>query len=1082
MMSFFRRVDLSSHPLFLLCGSDGGGKATLLAKSGLVCEYLYHGGSSTARRETPEWFFSENAVYVSGVGGLGDMMPQEQVESGDKKQRAKKSGKKKQAPPVRRLEAFYAELKKNRLWRHRAIDGVLLVVDVNSIIKSDGAQINRIAAELRGQADAIVSMTGYRIPVYFVFNKSDKIEGFRELFSDKSIVERMPYVGSLAYGDGSSKQSPKELFASHYKKVYDELTGLCVLGLVNANRRELFEQQPGALNDRTVSHEPAKTGISGERTAICRLTQEFSLAESKISAFIEAFFVDRGRDRPQFGGFFFTSSMMDAADKPDKSAAFSSRVLLGEVLPGAKHTIREAGEGTLFHRVKKICSSLLVVSFWVILSILFPGSGLRDAWHIRTVKAELSAQFEAEPTLENQYAALSTLLRSYNFLQQKIIPPGRMIFKTDKAHTAVKDAYIAAAREILVKLAVERLEISIIQKTERRGEPTIDEYQSLYRSLEAYILLTGGYPPNAPALDFTPIAEVVMQSLKIALGQHYNTIGSQALQDNVNATIRFAADGFLFVSPNEKVIIAAREQLARSPRAETVYTAKMESLRSPHRAVPINRIVGKSEIIQYGREVSVLYTRESWEQVVYAALIDASKNPFKNNWVTGMARAPVDEEKLLPELVTLYANDMRSKWLDFIRAAAVNLPIDLTAFAGDLEKLSAQKSEIGRTLTIACSLATQPSLDAAVPDMPTKKTSIADIKGQVSGLTNKLRGDLLNFATDIPDPFVEAKRTFGPIDEFLTGDGFVSYRNDLGELSKTIKQCAERGGFGTVFTPRGESPISQPRKNLAKVYINMPDEALVVKRLLDAPLDHASSTLARAVSAELDGAWSGEVTKYFNERLVARYPFEKDGPDVPYSDFEEFFKPQSGILWKHIEKKLSGVIERTPNGWMSVATLPLPIVVSDETLHCINRADKIAAAFFKNDGSASQDITFSPFMSSFGTARFAIGEKVFDFSGGLPVTMTRTPGAEETVVLRTVSGIGKDAGELRFAGEWALAHLFEAAKIESLGRSRYKARWSVNVQNIYTAHVTSIVQSNMATLFDQSIIRGFDVPNKVFRK
>jgi hypothetical protein len=55
-------------------------------------------------------------------------------------------------------------------------------------------------------------------------------------------------------------------------------------------------------------------------------------------------------------------------------------------------------------------------------------------------------------------------------------------------------------------------------------------------------------------------------------------------------------------------------------------------------------------------------------------------------------------------------------------------------------------------------------------------------------MANKLCGDLMNFTQKMPDPFVEAKRTFGSIDEFLTGDGFLKYRNDLSELSKAIKQ------------------------------------------------------------------------------------------------------------------------------------------------------------------------------------------------------------------------------------------------------------------------------------------------------
>ncbi|MDR0330520.1 MAG: hypothetical protein LBH93_02270 [Chitinispirillales bacterium] len=1073
MMPFFRRIDLSSRPLLLLCGGAKCGKTTLLAKSGLACEYLHPDSNSMSQREAPVWFFSKNAVYVSGACELGPVKPQKQADPGDKK-KSKKNRKKTDAP-MGRLDSFYAELKKNRLWRRKAIDGALMVLDIGDLLKSDDARINKTAAELRMQADAIVSMTGYRVPVYFVFNKSDKIEGFRELFSDKSAAERMPCVGSLVHGDGASKQSPKELFSANYRKVYDALADLSIQGAISANRRELLGNQA----EPSVTSRP-KTGIAGERAAVCRLTQEILIAEDKLSALIEAFFGDRGRDRPLLGGFFFTSSMMAKDGEPDKSAEFSSSALLGDVIPGAKHRIREAGEGTMFHHVKKICRLLLIAFLFITVCMLIPGSGLRDARYLRDARAELEAQLDAKPTVETQYAALSTLLRSYDFLQNGIYPPGRLILGTGKAKAATMNVYLAAARELVANPAAERLEASIRQRAERGGEPTADEHQRLYRSLEAYLLLTGGYPPNAPAFDIAAVAETVERSLKLSLGQHYNAIDAKALQDNIRAIIKLAAKGILTAPPNEAVIVAAREKLARNQKAETVYTATMERLRAPNRTVPMSRIAGKSEIVYLGREVSALYTREGWEQTVYSALIDASKDPF-NNWVTGPSRAPVDEKALLSELVVLYTGDLRNRWLDFIRSATVNLPADLTAFAGDLEKLSTQKSEVGRALTIACSLATQPRSDAAMPGAPSKKTSIADIKGKASAMTNKLRSDLMSFTQNMPDPFVEAKKTFEPIEEFLTGDGFMGYRNSLSELSKTIKQCAERGGAGVVFTSRGENPISQARQNLAKAYANIPTEAsYVVKRLLEDPLNQAAEVLAKAVSAELEDAWSAEVYKYFNDKLAGRYPFNKNAPDAPYRDFEEFFKPQSGTLWKHLDKNLSGIIERTPKGWVPVATPPISIFVSDNALLCINRADNIAAAFFRNDGAAQQDVSFSPFMSSSGTVSFAFGDKNFDFSGGLPVTVTRSSGAAETIVMRITSA-GKDAGELRFSGEWSLLRLFDAAKIEPQARNRYNARWSVNVQNIYTAHVTSIVQSNATALFDESIVRGFEVPEKMLR-
>jgi len=1049
---FSRRIDLLEKPRFLVAGRPDAGKTSLLAKSGVPLDCVYPDGHAEGGHDMPGWFFSEKAVYIDVPGALT-------------------------AP--RQWNEFCGVLKKKRgFLRGRAVDGLIFVVDIRELMTMDNARVGELAAELREQADILVSITGYKLPLYFIFNKLDKFEGFRELFSDKKAVERIPTAGALV-DDSESERPPMEIFASRFREIYDAVSDLCLLKMLNAENVE--KSRP-----------------------LCRFQSELALAETRISAFLAEFFKKRGRATPRFGGFFLTSNGIDGARGQssfvDDSAShnrtasrsnrtvyqnksFFSNKLLNDTIPNARFRVKAAGEGTALHVVKKICFHLLLTAILAIALFFFAGSGMRDALHMRTLRAELSTLFDGDPAMESRYMALEKLRLSYDYLRGGFFrSPGRLIFGTDKARGKVMDAYVAASAQIIVNPAAKYLETAVSkQKTGRPGELTTEEHQTLYRSLETYLLLTSGN--QAKPADAAQTAENLEAALKNSLGQRYKSLDEKIVRANVNAVIKLASDGRYESRANEQAVQAAREKLTAAPRAGAVYNAVIRKLSTPRRDVPLNRIIGKGDILRNGRDVSALYTREGWEQHVYNELVTASKDPFKTDWVMGPVKARVDESKLLSELVTLYTDDLCRRWLDYVRNSVINLSPDASTLARDLERLASRDSEAKRMLTVVCSLATQPPAALAAPT--SAPTSVAGIKDQINSVSNKLRGGVSAFTHNTPDPFVEARKTFGPIEAFLTGGAFDQYLGDLGALSEKIKSCDERGGFAQTFAVRGDDPLKTCRNQLTKACANMPAAASApLKRVLEAPLELAAGVLAKKVSAELEESWASEVASHFNERLAGRYPLDKNGADPSWSDFEEFFKPQSGILWKYIDKNLSGLMERTPRGWEAVPprSLSLRLPVGEEALRCCNRAEKIAAAFFDRNGTPRrQEIAFYPFASTSGDVQFFIGDKRLEFHGGQPIPTSRPQGSgDETVILRLTTA-DKAQEELAFRGEWGMARLFNAGKIEKLGSDRYRINWRLNVRNIYTANITGVVQSNMEGLFDESVARGFAVPKSLFK-
>jgi len=825
-----------------------------------------------------------------------------------------------------RWSAFCSALKKHRFGRRRAVDGLLFVIDIREFLSMDPPRAGKLASDLREQADILISTTGYNVPVCFIFSKLDRLDGAREFLGDESMAERMPALGAL-FGDDDSDPHPAESFTSCYQKIYDDVSDLCVLKMIG-------------------------TEDAGKNRPLCRFLSELTLAGPQISAFFAEFIRRPAPVVPRIGGFFMAS-------------AHNRGRVLGDIIPQANFRIKEAGAGTPGFWAKKIAFHLLMVMICAAAVFGIAGSGLRDALHMRTLKTELSLLLEGDPSVENQYAALEKLRLSYDYLQGAAKSPGRLIFGTDKARKRVMDAYIAASWQVMAGPAARYLESSIPQQgAGKMGELTSEEHQRLYHDLKTYLLLTNG---NSVKIDdAAPVFEAFELSLKNSLGRRYHSIDENIVLDNINTVIKLAAGGHYKDRTDKNIVLTARRKLAAAPRAIAVYASVMDRLNAQRREVPIVQIIGGNELLRYGRGVSALYTRDGWEQTVYAELVNASKDPFRADWVMGPVAGRTDEAALLSELVSLYGDDLCRRWLDFIRNVHVSLPADIPSLARELERLSSRNSETRRMLAAVCSLAAQKPADLTAPK--TSPVSVGAIKGQIANVSNKLRGGVRNLTHDVPDPFVDARKIFDPLEMFLTGGGFDAYIGTLSELSEKLKQCDDRGAFAPVFLVRGDDPVKTSRNALAKAGAAMPPAlSASLKRVLESPLDITAGLLAGKISAELEDSWSAEVVAHFNVRLAPRNPFNRSGADLSWNDFEEFFRPPGGVLWAYQNKNLQGLMERTPKGWARVPARSLSVRVSinDDVVNAYNRAEKIVGGFFRSDGVPKrQNNMFYPFNSS----------------------------------------------------------------------------------------------------------------------
>ena len=161
----FRAVgkNLYDMPWYVIVGEPGAGKTEAIRHSnvgfppGMQDEFQGVGGTINMN-----WWFTNQAVILDTAGRLLF----EEVEAGQ----------------TGEWRVFLEMLRKHRV--NCPINGLLLAIPAESLIKDTPDQIARKAGKIAQQLEQIQRQLDVRFPAYVVITKCDLLNGFREFFDD----------------------------------------------------------------------------------------------------------------------------------------------------------------------------------------------------------------------------------------------------------------------------------------------------------------------------------------------------------------------------------------------------------------------------------------------------------------------------------------------------------------------------------------------------------------------------------------------------------------------------------------------------------------------------------------------------------------------------------------------------------------------------------------------------------------------------------------------------------------------------------------------------------------------------------
>lgn len=220
-----RGKDLYSLPWFLFAGESGSGKTEAIRHSnvgfppGMQDEMQGAGGTVNM-----DWWFTDRGVFLDTAGRL----IVEEVKPGETSE----------------WREFLKLLKRSR--PNCPINGLLLVIPCDSLLKDSLEKIKTRAGQIARQLDVIQRTLDIRFPVTLLITKCDLLVGFRE-FSE-SITDPVLQHQMMGWSNPDPLDVPfrAELLDQHLKSVADRLQRR-VLGLLrdpvsaNAPNRRLSE-------------------------------------------------------------------------------------------------------------------------------------------------------------------------------------------------------------------------------------------------------------------------------------------------------------------------------------------------------------------------------------------------------------------------------------------------------------------------------------------------------------------------------------------------------------------------------------------------------------------------------------------------------------------------------------------------------------------------------------------------------------------------------------------------------------------------------------------------------------------------
>jgi len=842
-----------------------------------------------------------------------------------------------------------------KLWQHllgwllrnrsqRALNGLVLVVDLPALLHGTVEQRTALAHVLRTRLYEVSTQLGSRLPLYVVLSKFDLLDGFDQLHGKLSASSRERLLGFTFKLDAVDTF---DAWLSEYGEHYDRLLS------------HLFEQVIDQLHMHS-SPEP--------RSRLYSLhAQLLGLRPILLSFLRETLASDRFTTPALVRGVYWSSVLqqgdMRNAFVREAAQPYKTQLPLVEGKAHGKATVyfvqqafgrviyKEAGLAGDNVRVARSKRHLL----WV-------GSSL-GALAFCVAVASWHRYFDI-----NNTKAASVLAKSREYslheVDQRLDPTGRnLLAPLDQIRDAV--AVFGDYRAAWPGVA----DLGLYQG--RAIGPRVDE---AYLSLLSKRFLPALASGVIDAMSAAPAgSEQQMAALRVyrMLEDRQNRRpewvedwmarrwqqafpGQGQLQRDLMQHLQYAlayADADL---PQYRQRISDVQQMLRKvPLPQRVYAGlKQQAQEQLHPGLDLRHQVGPAFDVVYqpssgssqgdnGILLAPMLTAKGFKEYFEPRSQRLAEMAMIDQWALGeraqLDYSDADQAALTERLRNLYSADYIDSWRRALNAFSVVDFRDLDHGVKVLEQLTGPTAPLHRLLETVrdnSALLSPASIDAAgetallvpVNSKPEQQQALA-IQRAFAGLSA-----MLHAAGEKPSYYDETLSAIAALHDY----------------AKAVQDSPDRGKAALHvvhqrFAMTGHDPIG----TLQRVATGLPEP---INHQVRKVADQTAQVLNVEALRELERRWDADVYSFFQQRLAGRYPFVVKAPDASLEDFEAFFGPKGRLQQFHdqyLEVFLKDNLEALQAGLQGHS------LIRHDVIEQLELADRIRETFFDQRGNLS---------------------------------------------------------------------------------------------------------------------------------
>lgn len=800
-----KRDYLYTRPWYVIIGPPGAGKTTALLHSGLRFPFADQSLKGVGGTRNLDFWFADEAALVDTAGRYTSQDSDASVDS-------------------QGWKSFLSLLKRHRPLQ--PVNGVLVAIGVDELLKADRQSIDNHAAAVRRRLAELRSTLEVAVPVYLILTKADLLAGFVEFYEDLDVEGRRAVLGATL--PASSKPDSAAVITA-----FDRV----VAAQSERQAKRLFEEVD-----------------QNRRSLILGFPAQLGSLRSRLARFVDGAFIAGDQPSGFLRGFYFTSGVQEGApldkilsgmaqvyDAPTASRGGSGRTyflnrLLTDVVFSEAGLVQMDAAAKRRNRGRMVgglaavaAATALVLALWAVSfyqNRSFQSQLLASAQQVQTQTRETGVDLvevrDSDPDLEQSLVVLRALRNlPQGYAEREAGEPGLFkrfgLYQSSHSEQAV-ESYRDGLRRILLP--------RILLRTEQFLGENAANPMALYEPLKVYLMLGGQGPMDTAAVRSWVSGDWAAEVLpgddravvRKELQQHLAALLEDPNMAAAWAGRRAPLDGATVASAR-----AAVQTLSLADRAYAILRQKAATSGGQPWTAAGALGSGDAQAFANGEQVLGLsvpyfFTRTGFEKSYQLGLLAVQQELKKDLWVLGSdadtAGIQAQMGSIRPGVAALYARDYIAAWDGVVAAMQpANYFNDAAAFGAFTKTPSPLKLillELRKNTTFSTAKNKAQTMGAAALKQRMGRAGAFAPTGESSSGVIDAGVEIAGYFEPVHD-YVGDGKSPAPIDEFIAalkqaGSAITSARMAGGGMGADAVQGQATMAMGSVAAASAGAP------------------------------------------------------------------------------------------------------------------------------------------------------------------------------------------------------------------------------------------------------------------------------------